>query len=44
MTLPHDDGYQELRDAIRDLCARYPDAYWREVDASRGYPETSSTR
>src|SRR6478609_1460706 len=40
MTLPHDDGYQELRDAIRDLCAHYPDAYWREVDARRGYPET----
>ena len=39
MTLPHDDGYQELRDAIRDLCSRYPDAYWREVDARRGYPE-----
>jgi acyl-CoA dehydrogenase len=40
MTLPHEDGYQELRDAIRDLCAHYPDAYWREVDARRGYPET----
>jgi acyl-CoA dehydrogenase len=39
MTLPHEDGYQELRDAIRDLCAHYPDAYWREVDARRGYPE-----
>ena len=39
MRLPHDDGYQELRDAVRDLCGRYPDAYWREVDARRGYPE-----
>jgi acyl-CoA dehydrogenase len=39
MTLPHDDGYQDLRDAIRDLCADYPDAYWREVDARLGYPE-----
>lgn len=39
MTLPHEDRYQELRDAIRDLCGRYPDAYWREVDARRGYPE-----
>ena len=39
MTLPHDDGYQELRDAIRDLCSRYPDAYWREIDSRRGYPE-----
>jgi acyl-CoA dehydrogenase len=40
MTLPHDDRFQVLRDAIRDLCSRYPDAYWREVDARRGYPET----
>ena len=39
MTLPHEDGYQDLRDAIRDLCAHYPDAYWREVDSRRGYPE-----
>ena len=39
MRLPHDDGYQELRDAVRDLCSHYPDAYWREVDARRGYPE-----
>jgi len=39
MRLPHDDGFQELREAIRDLCSRYPDAYWREVDARRGYPE-----
>ncbi|MEP6996160.1 MAG: acyl-CoA dehydrogenase family protein [Betaproteobacteria bacterium] len=39
MTLPHDDRYQDLRDAIRDLCGHYPDAYWREVDARRGYPE-----
>ncbi|MGH8713207.1 MAG: acyl-CoA dehydrogenase family protein, partial [Casimicrobiaceae bacterium] len=39
MSLPHDDRYQDLRDAIRDLCGRYPDVYWREVDARRGYPE-----
>ena len=39
MRLPHDDGFQELREAIRDLCSRYPDAYWREVDSRRGYPE-----
>ncbi|MGH8851359.1 MAG: acyl-CoA dehydrogenase family protein [Casimicrobiaceae bacterium] len=39
MSLPHDDRHQDLRDAIRDLCGRYPDAYWREVDARRGYPE-----
>jgi acyl-CoA dehydrogenase len=39
MTLPHPDHHQELRDAIRDLCGHYPDAYWRDVDSRRGYPE-----
>jgi acyl-CoA dehydrogenase len=39
MTLPQDDRFQDLRDAIRDLCSRYPDAYWREIDARRGYPD-----
>ena len=31
--------YQDLRDAVRALCAEFPDAYHREVDARRGYPE-----
>jgi acyl-CoA dehydrogenase len=39
MQLPHPDRYQDLRDGVRELCSRYPDAYWREVDARRGYPE-----
>ncbi|HEX5474098.1 MAG TPA: acyl-CoA dehydrogenase family protein [Vicinamibacterales bacterium] len=29
----------ELRRAVRELCARFPDAYWRELDARRAYPE-----
>ncbi|HEX2539469.1 MAG TPA: acyl-CoA dehydrogenase family protein [Caldimonas sp.] len=33
------DRFQEIRDAVRALCAQYPDAYHREVDARRGYPE-----
>jgi acyl-CoA dehydrogenase len=24
---------------VRDLCARFPDAYWRQLDAQRAYPE-----
>jgi acyl-CoA dehydrogenase len=32
------DPHQDLRDAIRALCARFPDAYFRRVDAERGYP------
>ena len=32
-------SHRELRDAIRALCAQYPDEYFRKVDAQRGYPE-----
>jgi acyl-CoA dehydrogenase len=27
-----------IRDAVRELCAAYPDAYWRELDRRHGYP------
>ena len=30
----HDD----LRGAVRELCARFPDTYWRALDAARAYP------
>lgn len=33
------DQYQELREAVRDLCARFPDEYHRKVDEQRAYPE-----
>ncbi|MFH1872417.1 MAG: acyl-CoA dehydrogenase family protein [Pseudomonadota bacterium] len=33
------DAYQDIRDAVRDLCAEYPDEYFRKVDAARAYPE-----
>ncbi len=33
------DEFQEIRMAIRALCAAFPDEYFREVDARRGYPE-----
>ncbi|MFO1311994.1 MAG: acyl-CoA dehydrogenase family protein [Burkholderiales bacterium] len=33
------DQYQDIRDAVRALCAQFPDAYHREIDAKRGYPE-----
>ncbi len=33
------DQHQEIRDAVRALCAEFPDAYHREIDAQRGYPE-----
>jgi acyl-CoA dehydrogenase len=33
------DAYQDIRDAIRDLCEQFPGAYFREIDEKRGYPE-----
>ncbi|QSB45797.1 acyl-CoA/acyl-ACP dehydrogenase [Tsuneonella flava] len=37
MSNPH--SHEEIRDAVRALCAQFPDAYFREVDAERAYPE-----
>ena len=34
-----DDRFQDIRDAVRDLCSQFPDEYHREVDERRGYPE-----
>jgi len=31
--------HQELKSAVRELCRSFPDVYWRELDAKRGYPE-----
>jgi acyl-CoA dehydrogenase len=33
------DAYQAIREAVRDLCAQFPDTYHRQIDAQRGYPE-----
>eukprot|EP01030_Chromulinospumella_sphaerica_P007161 gene7161-7003_t len=33
------DQYQDIRDAVRALCAQFPDEYHRKVDEKRGYPE-----
>jgi acyl-CoA dehydrogenase len=37
--LPPPDAYQELREALRDLCGRFDSAYWQQVDTARAYPE-----
>jgi acyl-CoA dehydrogenase len=31
--------HAEIRDAVRALCAQFPDEYHRKVDAERAYPE-----
>jgi len=33
------DRYNEIRDAVRALCAGFPDEYHRKIDEQRGYPE-----
>lgn len=33
------DPYQEIREAVRDLCAQFPAEYFRRVDEERRYPE-----
>ena len=37
------DQYQDIRDAVRALCAEFPDTYHREIDAQRGYQEAFLT-
>src|SRR5204863_3210442 len=38
-TVPGAELHQDLRNAVRDLCQAFPDAYWRELDAARAYPD-----
>ncbi|SAL87004.1 acyl-CoA dehydrogenase [Caballeronia arvi] len=33
------DAYQDIRDAVRDLCQQFPSEYFRKVDEERAYPE-----
>lgn len=33
------DAYQDIRDAVRALCAEFPPEYHRRVDEARAYPE-----
>jgi acyl-CoA dehydrogenase len=33
------EQHKDLRDAVRELCARYPDEYWRGLDSEQGYPD-----
>ena len=33
-----DETFPEIREAVRRLCARFPGAYWRQLDRDRAYP------
>ena len=35
----HTDAYQDIREAVRALCAEFPDEYHRRVDEERAYPQ-----
>ncbi len=37
-TVTPDDVIEDIRAAVRDLCARFPGSYWREKDRERAYP------
>jgi len=41
--IPKPDQFQEMREALRDLCSRYDSAYWQQVDHERSYPEAFVT-
>jgi acyl-CoA dehydrogenase len=32
-------AHEDLRRGVRDVCARFPNEYWRNLDADRRYPE-----
>jgi acyl-CoA dehydrogenase len=33
------ERHEDLRQGVREVCADFPDGYWRELDAEREYPE-----
>ena len=37
--IPKPDHYQEMREALRDLCGSFDSAYWQKIDHERNYPE-----
>lgn len=36
---PQNELHKELKSAVAELCRSFPDAYWRDLDAKRAYPE-----
>lgn len=39
MFVNHSDSYEQIRSAVRRLCADFPGEYWREQDAQSRYPK-----
>jgi hypothetical protein len=38
MNNANDKRFPDIRDAVRDLCAQFPNEYFRKIDEARGYP------
>lgn len=38
MNSSNDTRFSDIRDAVRDLCAQFPNEYFRKVDEARSYP------
>lgn len=34
----HNELHEELRKGVRKVCSRFPDSYWRELEAEHAYP------
>ena len=39
MAVPDVDLHRDLRSAVGELCRRFPDTYWRDLDREEAYPE-----
>src|SRR4051794_17002554 len=39
MDFSSSEDHDAIRGAVRDICARFPDAYWRDLDRRDEYPE-----
>lgn len=39
MSIQQNHDYQDIREAVRALCAEFPAEYFRKVDEARAYPE-----
>lgn len=39
MQTTQQDSFQDIREAVRDLCRQFSGEYFRKIDEARGYPE-----
>src|SRR6516165_7010766 len=39
MSVALSDEQRSIRDGVRELCQRFPDGYWRELDRAGAYPD-----